>query len=87
MTERRKKRKENDGVSISNSLLVNRVNIFIVCDSYFFFLFILFLLRHGVYPRPCRRSMEIMMMMMMIWETDTSVFVKRKTTMKLSSLS
>jgi hypothetical protein len=27
------------------------------------------------------------MMMMMIWETATSVFVKKKTTMKLSSLS
>ena len=89
---------ENHDVTISNSLLVNSVNIFIGCDSYFFFLLLLlssrkffffvfiFLLRHGVYPRLCRRSMKIMMMMM-IWETATSVCVKRKTTMKLSSLS
>jgi len=80
----KEKTKKNDDVSISNSLLVNSVNILIICDSYFFFFFLSFffaLLRHDVYPRPCRRSMKIMMM---IWETATSAFVKKKTTMKLS---
>ncbi len=84
---RQKKRKRMIMFSISNSLLVNSVNIFIVCDSYFFVpLGFFFLLRHDVYPRSCRWSMKIMMMMK-IWETATSVFIKRKTTMKLSLLS
>jgi len=79
-----KGKKKNDDVSISNSLLVNSVNILIVCDSYFFFFsshFFFSLFRPYVYPRPFRRSMKIMLM---LWETATSAFVKKKTTMKLS---